>query len=264
MACDGLAGTNVLIELDANNRKPLRRLFNDYPCLHGSISAIVEGGMGRVFVDSKKMPSIALGVLDFIFLAGDPFHTSMPLIFNLFQVGRKVIAPTADWQRQINSNYSGQLAVSHREAFKLGAFDIDKLRCFSQALPTGFEMRKINLEEVARFTTQLAPALVYNFQSHEDFINRGVGLGILYQGQFVSGASSAAIGGGKLEFEVQTHPKFRRIGLARAVASTLILYCLEHGLEPCWDAANEASSGLANSLGFNSTGKYKTYRLGRQ
>ncbi|MBI2360996.1 MAG: GNAT family N-acetyltransferase [Deltaproteobacteria bacterium] len=49
--------------------------------------------------------------------------------------------------------------------------------------------------------------------------------------------------------------------LLRAVAAALILYCLEHGIEPCWDAANEPSAALARQLGFHSTGKYEAYRL---
>ncbi|NJM87328.1 MAG: GNAT family N-acetyltransferase [Hydrococcus sp. RU_2_2] len=72
--------------------------------------------------------------------------------------------------------------------------------------------------------------MVYNFRSHEDFINRGVALGILHQGRFVSGASTAAVGGGKVEIDIQTHDRFRRRGLARAVAAALILYCLDRGL----------------------------------
>jgi L-amino acid N-acyltransferase YncA len=66
---------------------------------------------------------------------------------------------------------------------------------------------------------------------------------------------------GKLEIEIQTHRQFRRRGLARAVAAALILYCIEHGIEACWDAANEPSAALARQLGFHSTGKYEAYRL---
>ena len=148
-----------------------------------------------------------------------------------------------------------------REAFQAGQFDVDKLKGFCQALPGGFEPRRVRLEEVTQFATDLAPALIYNFRSHEEFITRGVGIGILHQGKFVSGVSSAAVGGGKFEIEIQTHRQFRRRGLARAVASALILYCLEHGIEACWDAANEPSAALARQLGFHSTGKYDAYRL---
>ena len=251
----------MLIELDSDNRGFLRRLFDRYPCLHGSVAAAIEGGMGRVFADSQEESRVALAVLDFHFLAGDSLHENTLLLFKLLQPGDVVIAPTPAWQHLVAATYPSELAVYHREAFQAEQFDIDKLRQFCQALPSGFELRQVRLEEVTQFARDLDPALIYNFRSHEEFITRGVGLGILHQGTFVSGASSAAVGGGKLEIEIQTHRQFRRRGLARAVAAALILYCLEHGIEPCWDAANEPSAALARQLGFYSTGQYEAYRL---
>jgi GNAT superfamily N-acetyltransferase len=172
-----------------------------------------------------------------------------------------VIAPTPAWRHLVTATYPDALTVYRREAFQAGQFDVDKLRAFCQALPSGFELRRVRLEEVTQFATDLAPALIYNFRSHEEFITRGVGMGILDQGKFVSGVSSAAVGGGKFEIEIQTHRQFRRRGLARAVAAALILHCLEYGIEACWDAANEPSAALARQLGFHSTGKYEAYRL---
>jgi GNAT superfamily N-acetyltransferase len=128
-------------------------------------------------------------------------------------------------------------------------------------LPSGFELRQLRPEGAAQFATDLDRALIYNFRSPEEFITRGVGMGILHQGRFVSGACSAALGGGKFEIEIQTHREYRRRGLARAVAAALILYSLEHGLEACWDAASEPSSALARQLGFHPTEKYEAYRL---
>jgi GNAT superfamily N-acetyltransferase len=251
----------VLIELDGGERASLPRLFDRYPCLHGSVAAVIEGGMGKVFADSREEPCVALAVLDFHLLAGDPLHQHAPQLFKLLQPGDVVVAPTPAWQHLVAATYASELAAYHREAFQTAKFDVDKLKRFCQALPSGYELRQVHLEEVTQFATDLDPALVHNFLSHEEFITRGVGLGILHQGTFVSGASSAAIGGGKVEIEIQTHRQFRRRGLARSVAAALILYCLEHGLEPCWDAANEPSAALARQLGFHSTGKYEAYRL---
>src|SRR6516164_6224337 len=251
----------MLIELDSGNRTSLRKLFDRYPYIHGSVAAVVEGGMGKVFADAQEEPCVALAVLDFHFLAGDPLHPNAPLLFKQLQPGNTVVAPTPAWRQLVTATYPTALTVYRREAFQAGQFDVDKLRRFSQALPAGFELRQVRLEEVTQFAADLAPALIYNFRSPQEFITRGVGMGILHQGRFVSGVSSAVVGGGKFEIEIQTHPQFRRRGLARAVAAALILYCLEHGIEACWDAANEPSSALARQLGFHSTGKYDAYRL---
>src|SRR5262245_28150861 len=184
------AGMTMLIELDSDNRASLRRLFDRYPCLHGSVAAVIEGGMGKVFADSREEPCVALAVLDFHLLAGDPLHANTLRLFKLLQPGDMMIAPTPAWQHLVTATYPRALAVYHREAFQADRFDVDKLRRFREALPTGFELRQVRLEEVTQFATDLDPALVYNFRSHEDFMTRGVGLGILRQGMFVSGASS--------------------------------------------------------------------------
>ena len=83
----------ILIELDSDNRTSLPKLFDHYPCLHGSVAAVIEGGMGRVFADEQEEPSVALAVLDFHFLAGDPLHVNASLLFKLLQTGNVVIAP---------------------------------------------------------------------------------------------------------------------------------------------------------------------------
>jgi hypothetical protein len=85
----------------------------------------------------------------------------------------------------------------------------------------------VRLEELPQFATDLDRALIYNFRTHEEFITQAVGMGILHRGRFVSGAAAAAVGGRKIQIEIQTHREFRRRGLARAVAAALILYCLE-------------------------------------
>jgi RimJ/RimL family protein N-acetyltransferase len=251
----------MLIELDSDNRTSLRKLFDRYPCLHGSVAAVIEGGMGRVFADAQEVPSVALAVLDFHLLAGDPLHPNAPLLFRQLQPGNVVVAPTPAWGQLLAATYPDALTVYHREAFEAEKFDTDRLRGFRQMLPSGFELRQVRPEEVTQHATDLGRSLIYNFRSPEEFITRAVGMGILHQGRFVSGASSAAIGGGKFEIEIQTQPQFRRRGLARAVAAALILHGLEHGLEACWDAANEPSSALARQLGFHPTGKYDAYRL---
>src|SRR5437867_3028878 len=153
----------MLLELDSDNRGSLRRLFDRYPCLHGSVAAAIEGGMGRVFADSQEEAHVALAVLDFHFLAGDPLHENALLLFKLLRPGDVVIAPTPAWQHLVAATYPSELAVYHREAFQAEQFAVEKLRRYCQALPNGFELRQVRLEEVTQFAMDLDPALVYNF-----------------------------------------------------------------------------------------------------
>ena len=106
---------------------------------------------------------MALAVLDFHFLAGDPLHANALLLFKLLPPGAVVIAPTPAWQHLLAATYPNELTVYHREAFQAEQFDVDKLRRFCQALPSGFALRQVRLAEVMQFATDLDPALVYNF-----------------------------------------------------------------------------------------------------
>ncbi len=251
----------MLIELATDNRSCVAQLFNGYPYLHGSIAAIIAGGMGTVFADSDAAPQVALAELDFHFLAGDSTHAHAAMLVPRLRPGMIMITPTPAWQRWLAANYPGELAPYHREAFQARTFDRALLQRLAQSLPADFELLQIGLADVPQLVADLHAALVYNFPSHEAFIRTSIGLGILHQGHYVAAASAAAIGGGKAEFEIQTHPQFRRRGLARAVGAALILACLERGLEPCWDAANVPSSALARQLGFRSTGTYDAFWL---
>ena len=42
----------------------------------------------------------------------------------------------------------------------------------------------------------------------------------------------------------------------------MIEYCLERGLEHCWDAHNEISAALATKLGFVNPAPYTAYEIG--
>src|ERR1700757_4858833 len=131
----------MLIELDSDNRASLRTLFDHYLCLHGVVAAVIEGGMGRVFVDAQQAPQVACAVLDFRLLAGDPHHANAPLLFGQLQPGNTVIAPTPAWRQLVQATWPGALTVYRREAFQTEQFDVDRLRRFRQALPGGFDLR---------------------------------------------------------------------------------------------------------------------------
>src|SRR5262245_22922961 len=103
----------MLIELDQDSRACIAPLFADYPYLHGSIAAMIEGGMGTLFTDSGVAPQVALGVLDFHFLAGDPSHAHATLLLALLRPGIVVITPTPAWQSWLAANYPGELAPYH-------------------------------------------------------------------------------------------------------------------------------------------------------
>ena len=64
-----------------------------------------------------------------------------------------------------------------------------------------------------------------------------------------------------MEVEVGTRKDYRRQGLALACSAAFLLECLDRGIYPNWDAANEQSVGLAEKLGYVFHREYQVYQL---
>ena len=255
-----------LYDGDMLTRAPTRLLSNAGPLfgamagLDGCLHAALEGTMGQVLVDDPDQPSVALVELDFWFLGGNPDTKGVDEVVRSVDLPASFVIAGPGWEGLLRRIWGTALQEHTRVAFSPGNWNLDILRKLSADLPDGLKVSKVDASNVVQFE-ELAESLVYNFDSLDDFIERGVGFGIEYDGQFVSGCSSFAISSHSLEFEIQTHPEFRRRGFASATAAAMILYCLEAGLEPCWDAHNEMSAALATKIGFAEPRPYTAYEL---
>jgi len=266
----------MLQEVTASDLDRMRPLFADLPGLHGCAHAALEGTMGGVYANDVRRPTAALIDLDFYFLGGDPgspdtergrrympggdaHSASAERILREFALPASIIAGP-DWEPLLRRVWGDALLTHTRVAFSPGDWDRNHLRAFGDALPGGMSVRRIASQDAHRFE-DLAESLVYNFDSLDDFIERGVGFGIQHQGRFISGCSSFAISSHSLEFEIQTHPGYQRRGFATATAAAMIEHCLDQGLEPCWDAHNSMSAALATKLGFADPRPYTAYEL---
>lgn len=250
----------VLIEVPPSELKRIKPMFEELPGLHGCVHAALEGTMGTVYADDVQQPSLALIDLEFYFFAGDPGAETAEHAVRNVELPASMVVPNGSWEPLLRRVWGEALRARTRVAFQPGDWEHSQLRSMREALPKGLAVCRVHAGNVARFE-QLAESLVYNFDSLEDFAARGVGFGIEADGRFISGCSSFAISSHSLEFEIQTHPDYRRRGLALATAAALIEYCLDHGLEPCWDAHNSMSAALATKLGFVEVRSYKAYEL---
>jgi GNAT superfamily N-acetyltransferase len=250
----------MLIELPPAQREALRPLFDGFPGLRGIVDAGLEGTMGRAWADDASRPTVGMIHLDFCLLAGDPDSRAAEEAVRRLQPPWSAGVSSNAWERLLRHVWGDALATRQRIDFRSGEWDRPRLGSFIDALPEGYDLRRITRNDAARFR-QLADSLVYNFSSLEHFIDWGVGFGVEHEGRFVSGCSSFAISSRRLEFEIQTHPEVRRRGLAAAAASAMIEHCIGRGLEPCWDAHNPASATLATKLGFVDPAPYTAYEV---
>jgi GNAT superfamily N-acetyltransferase len=156
--------------------------------------------------------------------------------------------------------YGSRLVAFDRFAFSDEALELEHLKRLSRQVPDGFAVRRIDLNLARRIVAEgslLVEGHVGRFLSPEDFVRRGVGFCVLHGRLVVSGASSYAICSQGIEIQIDTHPDYRRRGLATVVAATLISHCLERGLAAHWDAANPVSAALARKLGYTLQGSYE-------
>jgi GNAT superfamily N-acetyltransferase len=140
-------------------------------------------------------------------------------------------------------------------------WDRARLAVLRQSLPSGYELRRVDADCVEAFR-DLNGSFVSNFQSLDDYLERGVGFAVTNEaGDIVAGCSTYTISSRCLEFEIETCPKYQRRGLALVSGARMIEHCLEAGLEPCWDAAHDGSARLAERLGFVGRRHYTAYRV---
>jgi GNAT superfamily N-acetyltransferase len=248
-----------------DSRELLRPLFRDFPGMHGVIDSVIEGFLGQAYTDDPAAPRVAHLILDFYLIAGDPEAPHARETLASLPSGEHVAVPEA-WEDLLVEVGGEGLQPYDRFAYHAPArWDRSALAAFRDSTPDGFTLERITADTVDAFAN-LSDSLIYNFESPEDFLTRGVGFGLRAQepgedSRFVSGCSSYAISSRSLEFEIQTHPDYQRRGFALITGARMIEHCIDTGLEPCWDAAHEGSARLAERLGFADCRPYTAYRL---
>ena len=245
----------MTVELHPSERACLWPLYQDFPALHGVVSAVIDGGMGVARVDDPAAPTVASLSLLFDLVAGDARSPAAPA---LMRRAAWVIAPGPGWKALLHHHHP-HLQACPRIALQPPSWDRARLEELAATLPEPFHCEPLTLEHVPA-TAALEPTSLENFGgSPHALVEQGFGFVALLHGQVVAAAVTFAIGGGQVEIEIDTHPSARRRGIATALSATMILACLRRGLEPCWDAANPESAALAEKLGYRRTLEYTAW-----
>lgn len=241
------------------NEKALK-LFGEWAERETILLSCLDGTMGEIAGTSESAAAV-LG--DFAFFAGKP---DMKLAEKVASEREFFIAvpQNADWESCIENAFGARAKKVVRYAFlKNTPFDREKLEKFAENIPTGFTVRRIG-EKLYRLCAEgdFSHDLVSNFPTFDDYENLGIGFAALTaDGTLAAGASSYSSYDGGIEIEIDTHPDFRRRGLAKCLAATLILACLDRGIYPSWDAQNTVSAHLAETLGYAFDREYTAYEV---
>lgn len=251
----------MIYEANIHTRKKLVSMFEDFNSV--VLLSYLQGHMGTAWVNNLENPTVAqITVGIFTFYAGDPNVKETEELLRNIPERILVIVNSEEWKKRLETFYERKIDKFLRYKFKRNSkvFNRPKLQSLISTLPKGYELRRID-EHIANNPTlhNLSEDFIGQFQSVEDYINRGVGYSILYNGEVVCGASSYSIYDDGIEIEVATDHNHRRKGLATVVSAALILDCLEKGIYPNWDAANTTSAKLAEKLGYVFDKAYDTY-----
>ncbi len=216
----------------------------------------------RVFVTDPDAPRSALlySSADGIFLAGEPDRE----LVEYWEFGDESAVPQNEgWEKLIKECWPEAVPTTRYAIHRCRDFDREKLQSFVDALPEGYEIRRIDSENYDLILSADDDDLEYltgDFETKEAFLEKGRGFVVLKDGSVVAGASSEyCYRFGGIEVEIATVRSERRKGLATAVGAKLILSCMDDGLEPVWDAASMISVHLAEKLGYRFDKEYVYY-----
>ena len=226
------------------------------------VRSCLQGMMGgKIWVTDPDDPKSALAFLaEFGWYAGEP-DGELVAFKPEGIVG--LTPPDERWEALINEIWPGAWK-EHRYAIRKDTkFDREKLEAIVASLPAGYELRPIDGEIYDTFMEDedLKEGVVH-FGSKEEFFRLGRGFAIMKDESPVSTASSYTVSREGLEVQIYTVEDERRKGFASIVCAALILSCLDDGLYPSWDAANEESLHLAEKLGYELDREYDCYWLG--
>lgn len=250
------------IEILPEIRSPIAPFFTE----EYMARSFLQGHMGRAWADHPEHPASAQIIIgDFCFLSGTP---SAALAANIPSTHPSpfliLIASQPEWEQVIEQVHAGRYQKSTRYALKKEAdvFDRPYLAALATALAAPYTIRKIDRALYGRVRQMdWSKDLCAQYADYETYQKYGMGYVVLYQGEIVSGASSYIHYNAGIEIEIDTHPAYQNRGLAAACGAALICGCLDRGIYPSWDAANETSLRLAQRLGYHYDRSYPAYAV---
>ena len=253
-----------MIELQPDHLHIANTLYRNYPYLQGYVASALSGEMGTVAVDDLECPTIGHITLAWAnIMAGDATTPAAQALLKEILPNMILIPENSRWVDAFYGRWGHRLEKWRRITCKHGSWNIEKLRYFERQLSADYSIRQVSCTEEVKGLIQMGDGLVDfpNYPTPEDFLNRGIGFIIERNGEIVSGCTSYAVGGGKFDISVTTRREYQRRGLAQAVAARMILYCLQEGIEPYWDAPSEAGGNLGKKLGYTYARPYTAFRV---
>lgn len=216
---------------------------------------------GRIFTDNIENPTVALFASKggHYLLVGNSqnnafnkslFHFLMDennhwVFFDLYTFSR-------EWSEKILSFLQDHVIKVKRSGFSFNKEKFSTLPSWKENIPVGFEMKEMDEALFDQYQNEMDVHFKLLWDSPYDYVKKGFGYCLLYEGRFASVCNCYYIGGGYAALDIMTSNEFQNKGLATLTSIAFIEKCLEKNLIPSWEcqAENLPSYKLASKLGF--------------
>lgn len=258
-------GGTTMNKLEGKDRKVLDVLFSGHKKMPSMIQSVLEGGLGEVEVDSISQPCAGrVSVAGFQFFAGDPTTIAAAELVKGLDSARSpdinqwIIPETPEWTALIEKSWAGtEYWTPTRYRMSGELLDRSSLKILSSRVADGYEIKLLDESLAERAAKEIDVYLTKGFESPKDFVSKGFGYCAMKGDVMAAACTTFAVCKGGVEFEIDTHPDHRKLGLATCLGAKMTVETLERGLEPSWDAAWDGSAGLGKKLGFKLVEEYR-------
>lgn len=256
----------TLYSVNPEIRSKIEPLLLNYMHYDMSIDSILEGQAGgniKIILDDYDKPEVVQIIQGtFTSFGGKATSPASIKLVKALLPGYAVQPTNDDWINLIKNVHKDNLSSIKRYSFSSENLSKSHLRKIIDDNPNTNIITRIDLKIAQEMNNDpLNKFHFINYDSPEHFIKKGFGYCAIVDNKVASACSSTLICKKGIEICIITHPEYRRMGLALQTAAKLVLYCLENGLEPHWDAANTMSYNLAEKLGYLYTRTYEVYKL---
>lgn len=162
-----------------------------------------------------------------------------------------------EWEMMIEERFSNALRNIPRMKFQRVTFEERKRDCNKST----YEVKRIDRKDIAQSNEFTEEYYKEYWGSIAAFLNDGFGFCIEQEGMIVAECVSIFSGNGFAEIDIATHKSYQGKGLAQAVATRFIEYCMQNDITPCWDCYvdNIPSQKLASKLSFYNPIEYSLF-----
>lgn len=253
---------SVQYSLTKANRIRLARAFREVPRVDISIECVLEDQMGAAYVDVLENPSVyMIRIGPFHYFAGEAKSSGGLQMVKDFQPYNLFMSASEEWAEVFKQEYGERFIKIERYSFSSEKISIEALKKLCEASIFAKDVKRMDAALVERVSGQEHFIDVSDFESAADFEERGIGFYVEKDGKIIGAAYSSLVCSTSIEVSLFVEEEYRRQGIATVLSANLVYWCLEHGMDAHWDAANLESCNLAEKLGYVSVGSYQAYYL---